>query len=77
VRFTVLDHRTHAIAFVADSLGAQARTFLERTGQLRGPPLVSEGASWVVVLDGAPPGRYPFLCRSHDVRGVLTISGAR
>lgn len=73
VRFEVGDHRTHALAFRAESLSAEAREFLERTGQLRGPPLVNEGAAWVVSLDGAPAGRYPFICRSHDATGVLVV----
>ena len=73
VRFTVGDHRTHALAFIADSLPAGAREFLERTVQLRGPPLVNEGTAWVVSLAEAPPGRYPFVCLSHDARGVLVV----
>lgn len=73
IRFVVRDHRTHALAFVADSLSAEGRRFLESTLQLRGPPLVNEGTAWVVVLADAPPGRYPFVCRSHGVRGLLTV----
>jgi plastocyanin len=73
VRFTTGDHRTHAMAFDADRLDPPIREYLERTNQLRGPPLVNRGASWVVVLEDAPPGRYPFLCRSHDARGVVVV----
>ncbi|HSH45376.1 MAG TPA: plastocyanin/azurin family copper-binding protein, partial [Longimicrobiales bacterium] len=73
VRFVVEDRRPHALAFDADSLSAEARTFLEEGGQLRGPPLVDEGAAWVVSLEGAPAGRYPFVCRSHGARGVLMV----
>jgi plastocyanin len=73
VRFTTGDHRTHAMAFDADRLAPPIREYLERTNQLRGPPLVNRGASWVVVLEDAPPGRYPFLCRSHDARGVVVV----
>ena len=72
--FTVADGRPHALAFVADSLDASARAFLERTGQLRGPPLVNRDASWVILLEEAPPGRYPFFCLSHDAFGVLTVT---
>lgn len=74
VRFVVTDHRTHALAFEVDALDAAGREFLDRTAQLRGPPLVNEGAAWVVSLAEAPPGRYPFLCRSHQQRGVLTVT---
>lgn len=73
VRFVARDRRPHAPAFIADSLTAQVRAYLDRTGQLRGPPLVNEGAVWMVVLDEAPPGRYPFYCRSHDATGVVIV----
>lgn len=73
VRFTVRDHRTHAVIFDPDSLPGPAREFLERTGQLRGPPLVNEGTAWVVSLADAPPGRYPFVCLSHGARGVIAV----
>jgi plastocyanin len=73
IRFTTGDHRTHAVAFDAARLDPPIREYLERTNQLRGPPLVNQGASWVVVLEDAPPGRYPFLCRSHDARGVVVV----
>lgn len=74
IRF-VTDRRPHALTFTAESLAAPVREFLERTGQLRGPPLVNEGASWVVLLTDAPAGRYPFHCRSHDARGELIVRG--
>jgi plastocyanin len=74
VRFVVADRRPHALAFIADSLAPQIRDYLDRTGQLRGPPLVSEGSTWVVALEDAPPGQYPFYCRSHDVYGVLRVT---
>lgn len=74
LQFVVGDRRPHAVAFLADSLSARQRTFLEETGQLRGPPLVNQGSSWVVILEGAPPGRYPFYCRSHDAFGVVIVT---
>ena len=74
LRFVVGDHRTHAIAFDADSLSPEALAFLERTVQLRGPPLVNTGTAWVVSLADAPPGRYPFACVSHGARGAVTVA---
>lgn len=74
LRFVVGDHRTHALAFVKDSLAPDVRQFLERTVQLRGPPLVNTGTAWVVSLAGAPPGRYPFVCLSHGARGVVVVA---
>lgn len=76
VRFVTADARPHAVAFESSALVPAARSFLERTGQLRGPPLVSLGASWVVSLKGAPPGRYPFTCLTDTCRGVLVVSSA-
>ncbi len=76
VRFVTADARTHAVAFDAAGLAPEARGFLDRTGQLRGPPLISTGASWVVSLEGAPPGRYPFVCLSEGCRGVIVVSSA-
>lgn len=73
VRFVVDDRRPHAFTFTAESLAAPVREYLERTGQLRGPPLVNEGSEWVVILEDAPAGEYPFHCRSHDARGEITV----
>jgi plastocyanin len=73
LRFTTADHRTHAMAFEADRLDPAIREYLDATNQLRGPPLVNRGAAWVVVLEGAPPGRYPFLCRAHNARGMVVV----
>lgn len=75
VRFVVTDRRPHAMTFTVDGLSAEVRQYLEETGQLRGPPLVNEGSSWVVVLEDAPPGRYPFHCRSHEEGGEIIVRG--
>jgi plastocyanin len=74
VRFTAGDRGGHAIGFVGDALSTAARDFLERTGQLRSPPLIDAGASWVITLEGAPPGEYPFHCMTHDAPGRLTVA---
>lgn len=74
IRFVVEDRRPHAIMFTAERLEAPVREYLERTSQLRGPPLVNEGSSWVVLLEDAVPGRYPFHCRSHDAAGEITVA---
>lgn len=76
VRFTAGDETTHAVAFDEAALSSEARAFLERTGQLRGPPLVDKGTSWVVSLEGAPPGEYPFVCLAHQTRGRLRVRPA-
>ena len=73
VGFTAGANGTHAIAFDAPALAPEAGAFLSETRQLRGPPLVKAGATWVVSLDGAPPGTYPFVCITHGARGVLVV----
>jgi plastocyanin len=76
VRFTARDRQTHAIVFQGETLAADAAAFLEGSGQLRGPPLLDVGASWIVSLDGAPPGDYPFHCLTHGQSGRLTVTPA-
>jgi plastocyanin len=73
LRFTSADAMTHAVSFDAADLVPAIRAFLERTSQLRGPPLLSAGASWVLNLDGAPVGVYPFTCLSHNAHGALIV----
>ena len=72
LRFTTGDSRTHAIVF--EVTDANARSFLESSGQLRSPPLVTNGASWVIALKGAPPGTYNFRCLMHNDAGTLTVA---
>ncbi|HEY8468009.1 MAG TPA: plastocyanin/azurin family copper-binding protein [Longimicrobiales bacterium] len=73
VRFTASATGTHAIAFDAPALAPAQGDFLSRTHQLRGPPLIAAGATWVVSLADAPPGAYPFVCLTHGTRGVLHV----
>jgi plastocyanin len=74
IRFTADDMAGHAIAFVGAELDPAIRQFLEETGQLRGPPLITRGASWVITTQNAPVGNYPFHCSTHAVRGNMTVS---
>ncbi|MGH7507278.1 MAG: cupredoxin domain-containing protein [Longimicrobiales bacterium] len=73
VRFVAADGRTHAVAFDGASLTVDRRAFLETTGQLRGLPLLTEDAAWIVSLEGAPPGDYYFTCVTHGARGRLVV----
>jgi plastocyanin len=76
VRIESLDNGAHAIAFDASRLTPEAVAFLETTGQLRGPPLLDEGAAWVINLEHAPPGSYRFVCATHGESGTITVAGA-
>ncbi|HUH14197.1 MAG TPA: hypothetical protein VMK65_13865 [Longimicrobiales bacterium] len=73
VRFANGQLGTHAIAFERDGVGAEQFAFLERTLQLSSPPLVGRDAAWVVSLEEAPPGSYPFRCMTHGARGTLIV----
>ncbi len=76
VIFTAGDARMHAVAFERDRLAPAAVAFLEQTGQLRSPPLLTTDARWVVSFEGAPPGRYPFVDTSQGARGVVEVAQA-
>lgn len=74
VRYVAADARPHAVAFDHGRLAPEAAAFLQRTGQLRGPPLIHPGASWVVSFRGAPPGVYPFIDLSQSAQGVIIVA---
>lgn len=74
LRFIASDGGAHAIAFDGESMSADARAFLEETGQMRSPPFVATGATWVVSFKGAPPGKYPYHCPTHGVPGTVTVT---
>ena len=74
VRFISSDAGSHAIAFDGDAMSPDTREFLERTGQLRSPPLLTAESRWVMSFEGAPPGEYPFRCPTHGVRGSITVN---
>jgi plastocyanin len=73
VRFTVEDNAGHAIVFDGATLSAKPGSSWSRSSQLRGPPLIREGAAWIITLDGAPAGEYAFRCTTHDAAGRLTV----
>jgi plastocyanin len=74
VRFEADDGHNHAILFDAPQLSQQMHDFLERSGQLGGPPLLDRGASWIVSFEGAPPGTYGFRCLTHGASGTITLT---
>jgi plastocyanin len=73
IRFIVADRHPHSIAFVTAQLAPQLEEFLRRTNQLRSPPLIVEGASWVVSFDNAPAGEYPFIDLSQNLGGAVIV----
>jgi plastocyanin len=79
VEFVTGDGRVHQVSFEADSLGAEARAFLERTDQMASPPLVNEGQRFVVSFHDAPQGRYPFRAEGNGgpTHGVVVVHAKR
>ena len=79
VEFLSDDWQVHEIRFELDSLGAEARAFLEETDQVASPPLVSRGARFVVSFADAPAGRYPFVLEGNrgPGRGVVVVRASR
>lgn len=75
VEFVTVDHRVHTVWFPPDSLSAQAMAFLTSTEQLESPPLLQRGSRFVLVLEDAPSGRYPFISQGHGGRafGVIEV----
>ena len=68
VEFLTVDHRVHTLTFLLDSLSSEGRRFLEESGQISSPPLVTRGSRFILNLQNAPPGRYPFVSEGHGGR---------
>jgi len=68
VEFVTVDHRVHTLTFPVDSLSYEVRLFLEESGQNSSPPLVTRGSRFILNLENAPPGRYPFVADGHGGR---------
>lgn len=75
VEFRSVDHRVHTVTFPPDSLTPEVRAFLESTGQANSPPLVFRGSRFIVKLENAPKGRYPFVSEGHGgtARGAVEV----
>lgn len=65
VEFVTVDNRIHTVLFPPDSLTPGVRAFLLGSSQDRSPPLLSRGSRFVLLLEGAPPGDYPFMSQGH------------
>jgi plastocyanin len=74
LRFMAEDAGAHAIAFDGEGMTPEARAFMEQAGQLRSPPFMAKGSTWVVSFANAPAGSYPFRCPTHGARGVITVT---
>jgi plastocyanin len=75
VEFVTVDHRVHTISFLPDSLSSEALAFLTEEGRVASLPLISRGSRFLVILEGAPAGRYPFVSQGHGGKayGVIDL----
>jgi len=73
------DRRIQTFRFLPEGAPEGAMGFLERTGQVGSPPLSEVGNAWIVSLEGAPEGGYPFLVEGHGdpVQGVVDVRRRR
>ena len=74
LRFIASDAGAHAIAFDGADMSAEASAFMERTGQMRSPPFMAKGSTWVVTFKDAPAGKYAYRCPTHGDQGVITVT---
>lgn len=76
VEFVTVDHRIHRLEFPRDSLAPEAYEFLRSTGSEASPPLPFKGSRFLLLLEGAPLGRYPFLSHGHGgtTKGVIEVT---
>lgn len=69
VQFRTRDARVYGVRFLLAEMSSATRDFLSEGGQGSSPPLVEEGARFVVSLQGAPEGRYPFIIEGQGDPG--------
>lgn len=73
LRFVASDALGYSVRFETGRMSAEATAFLDETNQLASPPLLGQGAAWVVTLDRAPAGEYPFVSAGHGPGGVVVV----
>ena len=70
LRFVTADARTHMVTF---DVPVEARSLFESKGQMRSPPLLQAGVTWIVALEGAPRGEYKYRCETHGYGGSVLV----
>jgi len=76
VQFVTAYWWVHEVIFEVDSLGPDARSFLERTDQVASPPLLRLDSRFVLDFTDAPAGRYPYVIEGSGStgRGVVIVA---
>lgn len=77
VQFVVADTRVYSVAFLLEEMSSGQRAFLRGSLQEASPPLVEQGARFVLSFADAPPGEYPFVVEGYGtpVRGRIRVLG--
>jgi hypothetical protein len=77
VQFRTRDRRTYGVRFLVAEMSSAQRDFLSERGQVSSPPLVEEGARFVVTFQEAPAGRYPFVVEGQGSpgHGEIVVTG--
>lgn len=73
LRFRTADATTHVVSFDDAALPSAARDLFASKNQLRSPPLLASGVTWLVTLAGVPAGVYTFRCETHGAVGRVTV----
>jgi plastocyanin len=81
LRFRVTSGAPHSIAFQGATMSPATREVLNaampnRSGDLSGPVLATNGSEYRIVLPALPPGRYVFYSlphRAYEMEGELAI----
>lgn len=74
VRYTSHTLDSHAIAFQRARLTSDQQRFLAETGQETSLPILAEGDAWILSLEDAPAGVYPFVCLIHESGGTVEVT---
>ena len=76
LQFVSSDWFIHEVHFDSAIMDDQARSFMVVTGQMSSPPLLQQGARFVLSFADAPLGRYPFRLQGNreDGRGVIVVA---
>jgi plastocyanin len=69
VQFVSTDWRVHEVHFVEDGLSTELWRFLADSRQESSPPLVQQGARFVMTFEGAPAGTYAYRLEGNSETG--------
>ena len=76
LQFVSSEWLIHEVHFDTTSMDDRTRSFMTVTDQMDSPPLLQQGARFVLSFVDAPPGSYPFLLEGNrgSGRGVIVVA---